>query len=145
MDCKFSFTLAIPPVTGSSPPSVYSKCKTIMLQASNTRWSTQESKHCVRKEKKPSLPDCHYLRWQILSPSVASLLSSHVSNGFLSFPSHTFTFLAFPCPEVLLTSSHSSFHSPSTPKVSSKFRRAFLGNGKEYFNSMWFDQNHPIC
>lgn len=116
-------------MTGSSPP-LYSKCKTIMLQASNTRWSTQESKHCIRKEKKPSLPDYHYLRCQILSPSVASLLSSHVSNGFLSLPSHTFTFLAFLCPEVLLTSSHSSFHSPSTPKSLQSFIEPFLEMGR---------------
>lgn len=116
-------------MTGFATPA-YSICKAIMLQASNARWSTQESKHCVRIEKKPSLPDCHYLCCQIVSSSVAAQLSSHISNGFLSLPSHTFTSLTFPCPEVLLTSSHSSSRSPSTPKSLQSFIDPFLEMGR---------------
>lgn len=101
-----------------------------MLQASNAKWSTQESNHCGRKEKKPSLPDYHYLYWQILCPSVAALLSSHVSNGFPFLPYHTFTFLTFYCVEVILTSSHSSSHSSSTPKCLQSFIDPFLVMGR---------------
>lgn len=125
VDCKFCFALAIPlrkdfPLLLHTAYAKPSCCRPQMLDGPFRNQNT------VRREKKPSLPHYHHLCWQILSSSVATLLSSHISNAFLSLLSHTFTFLTFPCPEVLLTSSHPSSQFSLHPKISSKFHRIFF-------------------
>lgn len=87
-----AFHYGYPTNMGPSTPFVYSKCEDVILQPLNAGMEPP-----CQKRGKSFLPDCCYFSYQTLYPSVALLLSSHLSAVFPFSPFHTHASSFCPC------------------------------------------------